>query len=165
MCLYNIFYWFLNKFFSRYFPHRIHHFSSLIEENSKRLPYFLLSLRVLPISPNWAMNICCGVLDVPILTFFLTVLIGLMPYNYICVTTGVLVSKLTSISEIFTWTTMIQMTGIAVMAILPAFLVKQKKHQGLKLPWEFAIWEIFCLWSMLYFYTLYSYTHKQFFKY
>ena len=93
-----------------------------------------MSLRVLPISPNWAMNICCGVLDVPILTFFLTVLIGLMPYNYICVTTGVLVSKLTSISEIFTWTTMIQMTGIAVMAILPAFLVKQKKHQGLKLP-------------------------------
>ena len=51
-----------------------------------------------------------------------------MPYNYICVTTGVLVTKLTSISEVFTWTTMFQMSGIAFMVILPAFLVKQKKN-------------------------------------
>ena len=77
-------------------------------------------------SPNWAVNMCCGVLNIPIKTFFFTVLFGLMPYNYICVTTGVLVSKLTSISEVFTWTTLLQLSGIAVMAVLPAFLVKNR---------------------------------------
>ena len=112
----------------RYFPEHIHRFSTLIEENSTRLPYFLISLRIFPMSPNWAVNMCCGVLNIPIKTFFFTVLFGLMPYNYICVTTGVLVSKLTSISEVFTWTTLIQLSGIAVMAVLPAFLVKNRNQ-------------------------------------
>ena len=106
----------------------------MLEENASRLPYFLLSLRLLPISPNWAVNMCCGVLDVPITTFFLTVLIGLMPYNYICVTTGVILSKLTSINDIFTWTTMLQMSGVALMATLPAFLSKKEKKKPSPLP-------------------------------
>jgi uncharacterized membrane protein YdjX (TVP38/TMEM64 family) len=106
----------------------------MLEENASRLPYFLLSLRLLPISPNWAVNMCCGVLDVPITTFFLTVLIGLMPYNYICVTTGVILSKLTSINDIFTWTTMLQMSGVALMATLSAFLSKKEKKKPSPLP-------------------------------
>ena len=73
-------------------------------------------------SPNWAVNMCCGVLNVPIVTFFLTVLVGLMPYNYICVTTGVILTKLTSINDVFTWTTLMQMSGIAMMAIVPAVI-------------------------------------------
>ena len=114
-------------FYSRYFPKRVEQFSELLKKNSSRLPYFLLSLRLLPISPNWAVNMCCGVLNVPITTFFITVLIGLMPYNYICVTTGVLLSKLNSINDIFTWTTMLQLTGVAAMATLPAFLMDRNK--------------------------------------
>jgi len=119
---------------TRYFPKKVEKFSSMLEENASRLPYFLLSLRLLPISPNWAVNMCCGVLDVPITTFFLTVLIGLMPYNYICVTTGVILSKLTSINDIFTWTTMLQMSGVALMATLPAFLSKKQKKKPSPLP-------------------------------
>ena len=80
-------------------------------------------------SPNWAVNMCCGVLNVPIWTFFFTALIGLMPYNYICVTTGVILSKLTSINDIFTWTTMLQLTGVALMATLPAFFVDKTKYR------------------------------------
>ena len=80
-------------------------------------------------SPNWAVNMCCGVLNVPVILFFITVLVGLMPYNYICVTTGVLLSKLTSINEVFTWTSLFQMTGVAAMAILPALLIDRKKHR------------------------------------
>lgn len=118
---------------TKYFPEKVEKFSDLLEKNSSRLPYFLLSLRLLPISPNWAVNMCCGVLDVPIGTFFITVLVGLMPYNYICVTTGVILAKLTSINDIFTWTTMLQMTGVAAMATVPAFLMEHKKHEK-KLP-------------------------------
>jgi uncharacterized membrane protein YdjX (TVP38/TMEM64 family) len=112
----------------RYFPERIEKFSTLLEDNATRLPYLLLSLRLFPMSPNWAVNMSCGVLNVPIVTFFLTVLIGLMPYNYICVTTGVILSKLTSISDVFTWTSLLQLTGVATMAVIPAFLMKGKKY-------------------------------------
>ena len=80
-------------------------------------------------SPNWAVNMCCGVLNVPIVTFFLTVLVGLMPYNYICVTTGVILTKLTSINDVFTGTTMMQMSGIAMMAIVPALLMDKRKQK------------------------------------
>ena len=111
--------------FFRYFPNRLEQFSELVEKNQSRLPYFLLSLRFLPISPNWAINMCCGLLKVPIVPFFFTCLIGLIPYNYICVTTGVLVSKLTSIEEIFTWTSFFQLSGVALMAFLPTFMIKQ----------------------------------------
>ena len=111
--------------FFRYFPNRLEQFSELVEKNQSRLPYFLLSLRFLPISPNWAINMCCGLLKVPIVPFFFTCLVGLIPYNYICVTTGVLVSKLTSIEEIFTWTSFFQLSGVALMAFLPTFMIKQ----------------------------------------
>ena len=33
--------------------------------NENRLPYFLLFLRLFPCSPNWAINMCSGVLGVP----------------------------------------------------------------------------------------------------
>ena len=115
----------ISLFFFRYFPNRLEQFSELVEKNQSRLPYFLLSLRFLPISPNWAINMCCGLLKVPIVPFFFTCLVGLIPYNYICVTTGVLVSKLTSIEEIFTWTSFFQLSGVALMAFLPTFMIKQ----------------------------------------
>ena len=124
----------------------------MLEENASRLPYFLLSLRLLPISPNWAVNMCCGVLDVPITTFFLTVLIGLMPYNYICVTTGVILSKLTSINDIFTWTTMLQMSGVALMATLPAFLSKKQKKKPSPLPSKIE-WILVILFDTQIFFT------------
>ena len=49
----------------RYFPERIHAFKEKLEMNRDRLPYFLLFLRLFPMSPNWALNMSCGVLGVP----------------------------------------------------------------------------------------------------
>jgi uncharacterized membrane protein YdjX (TVP38/TMEM64 family) len=60
-------------------------FKLRLAANADRLTYFLLFLRIFPMSPNWAINVSCGVLRVPIATFFVTVLVGLMPYNFICV--------------------------------------------------------------------------------
>ena len=80
-------------------------------------------------SPNWAINMSCGVLGVPLTTFFLTVFVGLMPYNYLCVQTGVLLASVNSMKEVFTWTTMAQLTGIAVVALLPGILAKRRKRK------------------------------------
>merc|ERR1712037_347992 len=68
-----------------------------LRENSHRSAYFLLFLRIFPMSPNWAINVSCGALGVPVSTFFGTVLIGLMPYNFICVQTGAILSSISSV--------------------------------------------------------------------
>jgi len=119
------------EFATRYFPARMSSFKQQLDENSHRLPYFLLFLRLFPCSPNWAINLCSGVLEVPIHTFWWTALIGLMPYNYICVQTGALLSTLKSVNDIFTWTTGLQLSGIAIIALLPG-LLSGKKSSCLK---------------------------------
>ena len=101
-------------------------FKKQLDENSHRLPYFLLFLRFFPCSPNWAINMCSGVLEVPVRTFWWTVLVGLMPYNYICVQTGVLLSTLRSVNDILTWTTALQLAGIAMIALLPGVISGKK---------------------------------------
>ena len=76
-------------------------------------------------SPNWAINVSCGVLGVPVSTFFETVLIGLMPYNFICVQTGAILSSISSVRDIFTWWNMMQLTVVAFVALLPGLLGKK----------------------------------------
>lgn len=45
-----------------YFPDRIQAFQTKLEENKAELPFFLLFLRLFPMSPNWALNMASGVL-------------------------------------------------------------------------------------------------------
>lgn len=116
------------EFATKYFPTRMAGFKKQLDENSHRLPYFLLFLRLFPCSPNWAINMCSGVLDVPVKTFWWTVLVGLMPYNYICVQTGAILSTLRSINDILTWTTGLQLSGIALVALLPGIIRGKKSH-------------------------------------
>uniref|UniRef100_A0A8C2XSF8 Transmembrane protein 41A n=1 Tax=Cyclopterus lumpus TaxID=8103 RepID=A0A8C2XSF8_CYCLU len=68
----------------------------VVEENRSSLFFFLLFLRFFPMTPNWFLNITCPVLNIPMHIFFFSVLI---PYNFICVRTGSI------LSEISSWTT------------------------------------------------------------
>ena len=45
-----------------YFPARVKQFQDKLEENKQELPFFLLFLRLFPMSPNWALNMTSGVL-------------------------------------------------------------------------------------------------------
>ena len=103
---------------------QVERFRLRLRENSHRLVYFLLFLRIFPMSPNWAINVGCGVLGVPLGTFFGTVLVGLMPYNFICVQTGAILSSLSGVGDIFTWWNMMQLTAIALVALLPGVIAK-----------------------------------------
>ena len=53
-----------------------------------------------------ALNMASGVLGVPIHLFFLSVLIGLMPYNYLCVTSGAILSEINDLADIVSWSNM-----------------------------------------------------------
>ena len=122
----------LSKFFARslflgWFPDRIARMQSLLNENSDSVFYFLLSARLFPGSPNWLMNIAAPIIDVPIIPFYFSVLFGLMPYNFICVHTGAMISTLSSLNDIFTYTTLFSMLLIAVVAALPGLILQKHK--------------------------------------
>jgi len=118
-------------------PDRVERFAEKLEEHKADLPYFLLALRLFPMSPNWALNMASGVLGVPLHLFSLSVLVGLLPYNYLCVTSGALLSEVKEIGDILSWANMGRCAGIALAALTPSLVrwlrgehsdISDKKH-------------------------------------
>lgn len=111
---------------AKWFPDTLSKFRSRLEENRAELPFFLLFLRLFPMSPNWALNMASGVLGVPLHLFFISVLLGLMPYNYLCVTSGAILSDINDLSDIVSWTNMARCLTAALAALLPTALLNWK---------------------------------------
>jgi uncharacterized membrane protein YdjX (TVP38/TMEM64 family) len=111
-----------------YFPERVDRFRERLEENRQELPFFLLFLRLFPMSPNWALNMASGVLGVPLPLFSLSVFVGLMPYNYLCVTSGVILADIKEVGDILSWSNMARCATIALAALLPSALMRARKR-------------------------------------
>ncbi|KAG9340837.1 hypothetical protein JZ751_020029 [Albula glossodonta] len=65
--------------------------------------------------------------------FFFSVFIGLIPYNFICVRTGAILSEISSLDDIFSWGTLLQLLAIACVALVPGALIRHYSHAHLKL--------------------------------
>ncbi|XP_028325235.1 transmembrane protein 41A-B-like [Gouania willdenowi] len=115
------------------FPEKVALLQRKAEENRSSLFFFLLSLRFFPMTPNWFLNITCPVLNVPMPIFFCSVCIGLIPYNFICVRTGSMLSEISSLDDIFSWGTLAQLLAIALVALIPGALIKRYGNAHLKM--------------------------------
>ncbi|NXY52108.1 TM41A protein, partial [Ceuthmochares aereus] len=116
-----------------YFPERVERLQRKVEENRSCLFFFLLFLRLFPMTPNWFLNISAPILNIPLSQFFFSVLIGLTPYNFICVQTGAILSELTSLDAIFSRDTVLKLLAMAVAALIPGVLIKKYSKKHLKL--------------------------------
>ncbi|KPP60696.1 transmembrane protein 41A-A-like [Scleropages formosus] len=116
---------------ARLFPAKVAVLQKKVEENRSSLFFFLLFLRFFPVTPNWFLNITSPILNVPIASFFCSVLIGLIPYNFICVRTGAMLSDISSLDHIFSWSTLLQLLAIACAALVPGALVRRYGHARL----------------------------------
>ncbi|XP_059177163.1 transmembrane protein 41A-A-like [Physella acuta] len=110
-----------------FFPDKVKVFQNKVNRNRDGLFFFLLFLRLFPMSPNWFMNIVAPIVGVPVHLFFCSVLIGLMPYNFVCVQTGSVISQMTSLSDMFTMWTMLKMFLLASVALLPGLIINRLK--------------------------------------
>eukprot|EP00753_Platysulcus_tardus_P006271 PLAT14051.3.p1 GENE.PLAT14051.3~~PLAT14051.3.p1 ORF type:complete len:217 (+),score=65.21 PLAT14051.3:347-997(+) len=88
----------------------------------KKLLWYLLFLRAFPFTPNWLVNLASPWVGVPLRPFFLSVLLGLAPYNLVTVRAGRLLLTLSSASDALSWTNMGQLLIIALLALAPALL-------------------------------------------
>ncbi|XP_049592439.1 transmembrane protein 41A-B-like [Syngnathus scovelli] len=116
----------------RIFPDKVALLQRKVEENRSSLFFFLLFLRFFPMTPNWFLNITCPVLNIPMPIFFFSVFIGLIPYNFICVRTGAILSEIHSLDDIFSWATLAQLLAIALVALVPGALIKRYGQAHLK---------------------------------
>ena len=64
--------------------------------------FYLISFRLIPMTPNWAMNITFSHIGIKPLEFILSVAIGLAPWNYIACSAGVLLAELVSKNDLMT---------------------------------------------------------------
>ncbi|XP_061090232.1 transmembrane protein 41A-A isoform X2 [Conger conger] len=117
----------------RLFPDKVAVLQKKVEENRSSLLFFLLFLRFFPMTPNWFLNVTSPILNIPISIFSLSVLIGLVPYNLICVHTGAILSEISSMDDIFSWGTLLQLLVIACAALLPGALIQRYSRAHLKL--------------------------------
>jgi len=77
-----------------------------------------------PVSPNWLINLSCPVLGVPLKTFFISVVLGLMPYNFLTVQVGEILGSLTSLNELIKVDTFIRMTVMACVSLGPGLYLR-----------------------------------------
>nr|CAD7201065.1 unnamed protein product [Timema douglasi] len=96
----------------------------VVEENSHQLVYYLLFLRMFPITPNMLINLISPLIGIPFNMFLVAVFIGLMPYIFLCIQTGEMLASLTSMDDIFSYETLLKMAAIACVALGPSFLMK-----------------------------------------
>ncbi|XP_069554715.1 transmembrane protein 41A-A [Brachyistius frenatus] len=115
------------------FPEKVSMLQRKVEENQDCLFFFLLFLRFFPMTPNWFLNMSAPIVNIPITSFFCSVFIGLLPYNFICVQTGVMLSEVSSLDDLFSWDRLLQLLAIACMALLPGALIRRFSQKSLKL--------------------------------
>ncbi|XP_020861434.1 transmembrane protein 41A [Phascolarctos cinereus] len=116
-----------------YFPDKVAMLQKKVEDNRNSLFFFLLFLRLFPMTPNWFLNLSAPILNIPVAQFFFSVLIGLIPYNFICVQTGSILSTVTSLDDIFSWGTGLKLLAIALVALVPGALIKHFSQKHLSL--------------------------------
>lgn len=128
----------LSKFFGKeyivkYFPDYLTVIQKKIEENLDSLFFFLLFIRAFPMTPNWFVNMACPICNVPIHLFFLSVLVGLMPYNFICTQAGCILSQINTLDNIFSSWTLVKIFAIANIALIPGVLIKNHHEKREKM--------------------------------
>ncbi|MEQ2196849.1 hypothetical protein XENOCAPTIV_015431, partial [Xenoophorus captivus] len=79
-----------------------------VEDNRDCLFFFLLFLRFFPMTPNWFLN-----MSAPI--------------------TGVMLSEVSSLDDLFSWERLLQLLAIACVALLPSALIRHFSQRRLKL--------------------------------
>ncbi|KAH9513791.1 Transmembrane protein 41A-A [Bulinus truncatus] len=115
---------FAKPFIMKYFGERINSFQVKVQRNRDSLFFFLLFIRMFPMSPSWFINMVAPIVGIPVHLFFPSVFIGLMPYNFVCVQTGSVLTEITSLNDIFTTWTLFKLMMIALVALLPGLAIR-----------------------------------------
>ncbi|ESN98822.1 hypothetical protein HELRODRAFT_67244, partial [Helobdella robusta] len=115
-------YYLARPYVIKFFSTRMETLSEKINNLNGSLFMTLISLRVMPMTPNWLLNITLPVLGIRLHYFTLSVLLGLMPYNLICVQSGRMLSEIHSSSDVITLSVMVKLLLATFLLLMPNIL-------------------------------------------
>jgi uncharacterized membrane protein YdjX (TVP38/TMEM64 family) len=79
----------------------------------------MLFLRVAPVLPNWFITVSSPIVGVPLRTFALATFIGLIPGNYVMLSTGLSLNALSEPGPIITPKSLLSMFAVGCVALVP----------------------------------------------
>lgn len=105
--------------------------SKLLSGTSADLFSYLLLARLFPLLPYSVLNIACGVLHVPVVPYFATLVLGSFPYNFVTTQLGDLLGELATsagegnVSSIWTWDLCVKLAIASVLSAAPLLFKQQ----------------------------------------
>jgi len=90
---------------------------------------YLLSLRLVPVFPFFLINLAAGLTRLPLRTFILTTMIGIIPGGFVYVNAGASLASISSLSGIASPRVLGAFTLLGLFALLPALYGKLKKKE------------------------------------
>jgi uncharacterized membrane protein YdjX (TVP38/TMEM64 family) len=84
---------------NKWLPDQIKYFQSMTREYNHIMCIFIFFLRILPIIPNWSVNIVAPLVDVPLGHFFVGTFFGVIPLSLLAIQTGTTLQDLTVASH------------------------------------------------------------------
>lgn len=91
--------------------------------------WYLLSLRIVPLSPHWLYNLLAPHASIPLLHFASTAALGQLAYIFVTVRAGTLLATV-PLDAALNWQTSLSLLGLAAVSLIPAAVVRrwQKKN-------------------------------------
>lgn len=95
---------------------------------------YLLFLRLVPAFPFFLVNLACGVTGLPLRTYALGTLIGIIPGSLVFVNAGASLAAIESVGQVASPRVLGSFALLGLFALLPAIINAVKKHRGGALP-------------------------------
>ena len=105
----------------KYFHTKLILWQRRIQTHTTSLVWFIIFLRITPILPNWFINICAPILDVPLKHFFIGTFIGVALPSIFFIQAGKTLHQLTSSSDVFSWCSIFILGFCAFLSLLPIY--------------------------------------------
>ncbi|CAG8458208.1 11147_t:CDS:2 [Paraglomus brasilianum] len=114
--------------FEQHFPEKVTFLRKQVEENKDGLFYYLVFIRMFPLSPWWLLNLASPLLCVPLAPFFFSMVFGSIPYNLACCQAGDILQELTSTADIWQPVLLLKMLLVSILSLVPPFLTRRLKR-------------------------------------
>jgi uncharacterized membrane protein YdjX (TVP38/TMEM64 family) len=105
---------------------------ALAEQIKKDAFFYVLTLRLIPVTPFWLTNVAAGLIAIPVTAFAVATLIGILPVSLIYAGIGsgldalFASGKALSLHALVTPRILLPLIGLAVLAVLPIFYQRRR---------------------------------------
>lgn len=124
-CCFYISFLVARKLVLKHLKERITNWQAQVHKQRGNMLFYIIFLRITPFVPNWFINLCSPVINVPLFPFAMGSFIGVAPPSCFYVTAGQTLQTLTSSSSVITWESMVMLALGSLVALLPVFFKNQ----------------------------------------